>query len=114
MIQNRSIPMAIVFTILTCGIYGIYWFITITNEVAAVNQNPKLSGGKSFLFGLITCGIYYYYWNYMIAKNLYEAGLKSGKNVPDNSILFLILAIFGLGIVNYCLIQNELNNNWAA
>lgn len=34
---------------------------------------------------------------------------KKGLMASDNSILYLILCILGLGIVNYCLIQNELN-----
>ena len=114
MLQRKSIPMMIVLSFITCGIYGIYWFITLTNDVATVNQNPNLSGGKALVFTIITCGIYGIYWNYTMGKNLYEAGLKSGKHISDNSILFIILGLVGLGIVNYCLIQNDLNNNWAA
>lgn len=40
---------------------------------------------------------------------MYAAGLKYNKNIQDNSIVYLVLSIFGLGIVNYCLIQNDLN-----
>jgi len=114
MVERKNIAMMVILSLITCGIYGIYWFITMTNDVARVNQNPNLSGGKALVFTILTCGIYGIYWNYAMGKNLYEAGLKSGKQVPDNSILFIVLALVGLGIVNYCLIQNELNNNWAA
>lgn len=31
-------------------------------------------------------------------------------NASDNSVLYLILAVLGLGIVNYCLIQSDLND----
>ena len=36
---------------------------------------------------------------------------KSKNDLPaeDNSLIYLLLQIFGLGIVNYCLIQNDLN-----
>lgn len=34
---------------------------------------------------------------------------KLGINSSDNSVLYLILGIFGLGIVNYCIMQSELN-----
>ena len=114
MVERKNIAMMVILTLITCGIYGIYWFITMTNDVAKINENPSLSGVKSLIFGIFTCGIYYIYWNYIMGKNLYEAGLKSGKRVDDNSIIYVILPFFGLGIVNYCLIQNELNNNWAA
>lgn len=31
-------------------------------------------------------------------------------SATDNSILYLILGIFGLGLVNYCLMQSEIND----
>lgn len=39
----------------------------------------------------------------------FMAKQKAGLNVEDNSVLYLILQLFGLGIVNYALMQNELN-----
>lgn len=113
MVQNRNIVVCILLSIITCGIYGIYWFIVMTDDVARVNQNPDLSGVKSFIFTLITCGIYGFYWNYKMGKELSEAGTKNGKTISDNSVLYLILSIFGLSIVSYCLIQNDLNSNFA-
>lgn len=65
---------------------------------------------KAFLFTLVTCGIYTFYWNYKMGKELYEAKTKKGLQASDNSILYLILSIIGLGIVNYCLIQSDLND----
>lgn len=44
-----------------------------------------------------------------MGKAMMQAQAKSGLPVNDNSVLYLILQIFGLGIVNYCLIQNDLN-----
>ena len=66
--------------------------------------------GKAFLFTLITCGIYGIYWAYKIGKDIYAAQTK--RNMPgatDNSVLYLILDIFGLSIVTYCLAQSEVN-----
>ncbi len=37
------------------------------------------------------------------------AGEKRGVAIADNSVLYLVLSIVGLGIVNYCLIQSDLN-----
>ena len=109
MVKNRNIAVCIILGIITCGIYGIYWFITMTDDVSRANDNPNFSGVKSFLFTIITCGIYGIYWYYKMGKELYEAGQK--RNIPfsDNSLVYLILGIFGLGIIAYCLIQNDLN-----
>ena len=83
---------------------------TGNDHAAYVNDDHELSGGKAFLFTLITCGIYGLYWNYKMGKELYEAKCKKGMNASDNSVLYLILAVLGLGIVNYCLIQSDLND----
>lgn len=32
MIQSRSIPLCIILSIITCGIYGLYWLVCLANE----------------------------------------------------------------------------------
>lgn len=107
--RKRDIVPCILLTIFTCGIYGIIWFISITDDVGYVSEDRSTSGGTAFLLTLITCGIYSIYWSYMMGKKIYETKVKRGMVASDNSILYLILNIVGLGIVNYCLIQSELN-----
>ena len=38
-----------------------------------------------------------------------EAGKKYNKPINEKSILYLVLSIFGLGLVNYWLNQSDLN-----
>lgn len=109
MIKERNIVTAIILSIITCGIYGIYWFIVLTDDAAKVNEDPNFTGVKAFLFTIITCGIYGIYWYYKMGKEMYEANQKKGIAASDNSLLYVILGIFGLGIIDYCMIQNELN-----
>ena len=109
MIQKRSIGTCVVLSIITCGIYGIFWFISITDDMRAVSGDTRLSGGTCFLLTLVTCGIYGFYWAYLMGKASMQAKAKYNMPVEDNSILYLILQLFGLGIVNYCLMQNDLN-----
>lgn len=109
MIKERNIVTCILLSIVTCGIYGIYWFITLTDDASRANDDPSFTGVKAFLLTLVTCGIYSIYWNYKIGKEMYEANQKRGIQTSDNSVLYLVLGIFGFGIVTYCLVQNELN-----
>lgn len=30
--KERSIPLYIILTIVTCGIFGLYWFVCLTDE----------------------------------------------------------------------------------
>ena len=40
-----------------------------------------------------------------------EISLREGKGEANNGILFLLLAIFGLAIVDYVLLQDFLNKH---
>lgn len=44
-----------------------------------------------------------------MGKRMAEAGAKHNVATSDNSLVYLILSIFGLGIISYCLIQSDLN-----
>ena len=108
-VPNRSIPMAIILSLVTCGVYSLYWFVVMTDEANSVSDETATGGALSLIFTLITCGLYGIYWHYQMGKKLYDAGVKNNVAISDNSVLYLILSLFGLGIVNYCLIQNDLN-----
>ena len=105
MLKKRDLVTTIILSFVTCGIYGIIWFIGLTDDAAKLNNDPEFTGGKAFLFSLLTCGIYSIYWNYKMGKTLYEAKQKRNIASTDQSVLYLILCLFGLGIVNYCLMQ---------
>ena len=107
-IKNRSIPMCVILSIITVGIYGIYWFIVMTNESNALApNNATTSGGKAFLLTLITLGIYGIYWNYKLGAKVDEM-----KGTDGNSgILYLIIGLVGFSIINYCLAQSEINKH---
>lgn len=110
MVRERNIATCIILSIITCGIYGIVWFITLTDDTAAASGDSKMSGGIAFLLTIVTCGIYRIYWSYVMGKNLYNAKEDAGLRGNDNSILYLILCLVGLDIVNYCLMQSDLND----
>ena len=110
MIRERSIATNLILTIVTCGIYGIVWFITLTDDAAQASVDNSMSGGVAFLLNIVTCGIYGIYWAYKVGKMIKTAADDKNVIVSDNSVLYLVLQLFGLGIVNYCLMQAELNN----
>ena len=109
-LEYRDIAIAIILSIVTCGIYGIFWIISLTNDANKVADRPTdTSGGMVILLTLITCGIYGIYWNYKMGQKIYEAGQRYNKSISDNSVLYLVLSLFGLQIVNYALMQSYLN-----
>ena len=108
-IRRRSIPLAVIFTIITFGIYGIYWMIRINDDVNQLAGEPEAtSGGLVFLFSLITFGIYSYYWLYKMGE---RCDVIQGKWNGSKSILYLVLGLVGLSIVSYALIQDVINKS---
>lgn len=109
-IAPKNIATCVILSIVTCGIYAIIWFIGLTDDSNRVsNEAGATSGGMAFVLTLVTCGIYSIYWIYkrgVIIDNYYAS-----KNMPrpNNAVIYLVLTLFGLGIVSYCLLQSELN-----
>lgn len=109
--KNRSIGVCILLSIVTCGIYGIVWLVQMVDELNAASSEPNAQSGITvFLLSLVTCSIYQLYWLYKAGQQVNKAKTARGMSVDSNaSILYLVLGIFGLSIVSYALIQNELN-----
>ena len=53
-IQQRSIPMCIILSLITCGIYGIYWEYCIVQDSNVASNDPyATSGGMVILLSIV-------------------------------------------------------------
>lgn len=109
MIQKRNIAVCIILSIVTCGIYGIYWFICLNNDTNTASNTFGTSGGVAFLLTLVTCGIYGIYQAYKQGEKIDVAKRNRGISSSNSGILYLILSLFGFSIIAWALMQNELN-----
>lgn len=108
--KRRNIALCVVLSIVTFGIYGIYWFVQLNNNVNELANPPKkTSGGVAFLLTLVTCGIYGLFWAYKMGSLLDEASVSGGKPAQNRAVIYLVLQILGLGIVAWCLMQSGIN-----
>lgn len=109
--KERNIVLCIILTLLTCGLYGIYWIVVLTDDVVYANDKQvfNTSGGASVVFGLLTCGLYYIYWSYQMGKGVQRAQELKGAKTSDNSLLYVILLLFGFNLISLCMIQNDMN-----
>ena len=110
MVKNRSVASVIILSLITCGIYNIYWMYAVTEEVSYLIDDRTFTGGKVILFSIITCGIYTLFWYYSLGQKLMVAQQRHDKMIKDNSLIYLLLAIFGLSIVSTAIIQSDMNN----
>lgn len=109
MIQKRGIAEVIILSIVTCGIYMLYWIYAMSNDIKTYLDDETINPGLELLLTLVTCGIYGIYWYYKFGKLICTCQEKAGVAVEDNAIVYIILAVFGLSIVNVGLMQNSMN-----
>lgn len=111
MVKKKNIGLYIVLSIITCGLFSLYWLYCIADDMNTLNkeQNTATSAGMVLLFSIITCGIYQLYWFYKTGEKINGIHMKNGDPSGNLHILYLVLGIFGLGIISYALIQSEIN-----
>lgn len=108
MVKQKSIGLCIILSIITCGIYGLYWFVCLTEDTNTIAGESDTSGGMALILTIITCGIYGLYWAYKRGEKIDKAHQNRGQAASNGGVLYLILFLLG-GIIAYALIQNEIN-----
>ena len=110
--ERRELPITIILTFVTCGFYGIYWWYKIFGEVAADLGRTDINPVMEIVLTFLTCGVYGIYLCYKYPKLINEMQARRGLAVNDFSVVSILCAIFGLNIVSFALMQNELNRIW--
>ena len=109
-IQKRNIALYVVLSIVTCGLFGLYWFCCLNDDTNKVSGHPEATGGvAAILLTLVTCGIYGLFWMYNMGTRIDEVKAKNGMPGGNSGVLYLILALFGFGWISEILLQIELN-----
>jgi hypothetical protein len=112
--EKRDPMMVVLFTLLTCGIYGIFWWYNTINEVKNALGREDINPGMEILLVFVTCGIYGFYLYYKYPQLMLEMQDRAGRPRNDITMMSLLLAIFGLAIISIPIMQSELNNIWDA
>ena len=104
-IKPRNIVTAIILSLVTCGIYGIYWAVMLARESVSVKDEND-DGVLEIILMIFLPFVGFY----LAEKKLSEGCAAKGIPHKDNSIIYLVLGLVGLSIVNFCMMQNDLNN----
>lgn len=105
--QDRSIGMYILLSIVTLGIYNLYFVYAIAQDMNIVceGDGEKTEGLLVFiLLGMVTCGIYTWIWYYKIAnRQQFNAGRYNLNFVENGSsvILWMLVGSLLCGIGYY-------------
>ena len=106
----RSIAEGIILTIITCGIYNLFWNWHQMEACNELVEREAFSPVKVFLLSLITCGIYFIYYQYCMGGVIVEIQRRRSAPPYENlPIVSLFLSLFGMSIIVDAIHQHELN-----
>ena len=112
-VKEKSIGLCVVLSIVTCGIYGIYWLYTIAHDLndlcESQNQEKGAEPGLVVVLGIVTCGIYSLYYLWKAGKMVASLTRSNGQHPSDDSIVLMVLALLQLSLVSYCILQSHIN-----
>jgi hypothetical protein len=110
----RRNPLGVLgLTLITLGIYGLYWYYKINEEIKAFTKDETISPVRSlmaFIFGWIII-VPPFIAMYNTAKHVQEMEQRVGVQQqiePALTVIFLIL----ISIVNGLYVQEHLNREW--
>jgi len=83
--------------------------IAVGFDNAPTQEKVGTTPGITILLMIVTFGIYGYYCYYKWGRATMEIAAQYGQRSEDKAILYLLLAIFGLSLVNDALIQSDFN-----
>lgn len=108
--HEMSIPVQLVLTLLTFGIWNLYWNY---RQMQACNE---MSGREQFSFVLwillciVTLGIYFIYYQYKMGRCIVEIQRRLGADPFDGlPIISTLGSMIGFSIVVDAIHQHEIN-----
>jgi magnesium-transporting ATPase (P-type) len=111
----RSIVSAILLTIVTCGIYGMYWQYMQFKTINAWLGREELNFVMYLVLFFLTCGLFGIYYEYKFATAMVEIQRQRGMPVKEDlPMMAVLLAIFQLAPVTWCIEQQEINRWYGA
>lgn len=92
----RSPGSVIILSIITCGIYGIYWQYSVAKEINEVLGHEATQPSYA-LIGIL-CFVFSFILMYQMDNAVMEIDAKQGKPSNSNFLMWIILSIFfGIG-----------------
>ncbi|MFI5345688.1 MAG: DUF4234 domain-containing protein [Elusimicrobiota bacterium] len=105
-----EVAAGIIFSVITCGMYNIYWNYRQMEAMNALLGRREFDFGKWALLTLVTCGLYHIYYEYLMGSELQNWLTQNNRPVsPNLSTIGLVLSVFGLTVIADAVYQNELN-----
>ena len=108
LLELKGPGRCIFFSFITFGIYLLFWQYSLMKKIRLMG-NESLLCGKEFCMWMFV-PFYNAFWVMTRGRKLSSGAEKRGIKIPDDSVIYLLLNVVGLGIISTALIQESLNN----
>ena len=106
-VNRRNVGVCILLSLVTLGIYAIYWMYLLVKNIRALKHDDSSCTGEMLCLLLIPFyGLYWWYTKGNEVKNLLE---EQNYKIASTGTLYLVLNILFLGIVAMAIMQNDFN-----
>ena len=107
---KRSVASVVILTLITCGIYGLYWIYTTSNELQQVSGVGKFQPIVTLLLTIFVCPVGFILFGYDAAVCMDK--INADRGVTSDSMLgYILLGIF-IPVALIGLVQNDINKNF--
>ena len=107
-LNERSIGVCILLSIITFGIYGIYWLYLLVKNTHSIQKNTTSCTGE--MLCLIFVPFYSIYWWYTRGEKVKQRFAEHNYNALGSGMSYLVLAILRLDVVCMAIMQNDFNS----
>ena len=98
-IQRRDFVTYILLSIITCGIYPIFFWYRFAQDINRVcdgDGDTTTDYIIAWLLSIVTCGIYGFYWYYKLGNRMYNNGPRYGVRINENGTTILLWYVIGM------------------
>ena len=110
--QTKSLLTVAILSIVTCGIYFIYWIYVTTNDVNNYMEQEYINPTLAVVLSIITCGLFTIYWFYKYGTIVFNDMSKKAEldSYGESAAVLAILLFIPFGyIYSIIALQSKLN-----
>ena len=108
LLSTTSLVISILLSIVTLGIYGIYWMYLLVKNTRSIQKDTTSCTGE--MLCLLFVPFYSLYWWCTKGEKVKEGFKEHNYASTSNGTIYLILAILGLSIVSMAIMQSDFNS----
>ncbi len=110
--QAKSLLTVGILSIVTCGIYFIYWIYVTTNDINNYMEQEYINPTLALVLLIITCGLFAIYWFYKYGTIVFNDMSKKAEldSYGESAVVLAILLFIPFGYVySIIALQSKLN-----